>query len=373
MSSYYPNRWLILFLLMNCSLFMQTTNAAESSQHTTDMSEQFRLETVAINHHKVTRYHVVDGVIEAVRQATLTAQTSGQVLDVNFDVEDFVKKGVVLMRFKDNEQRAALAQARAQLSEAQARLKAARDEHLRVKKSYEKRAVSASYMDQMRADLDAAKARVSAGQAAVRQTQQQFDYTVVKAPYSGYVIERHIEPGEVANIGQPIMTGLSLNELRAVANVPQSYLHLIRNNRKAVVRVGSGMDQHAFDGKDIRISPHADINSHTFQVRVNLPEETSEVLFPGTFAKIAFVIGEVEQLMVPRQALALRGEVRAVYVQKADGTIFMRQVRTGSLHDDMIAVLAGLEAGEQVITNPVDAAVALKAQRAQVAEVAHHD
>ncbi|MDM8559713.1 efflux RND transporter periplasmic adaptor subunit [Candidatus Parabeggiatoa sp. HSG14] len=323
------------------------------------------LNVIPVTYHKVDRQYIVDGVVEPVNQATIAAQTSGQVLEVNFDVDDFVKKGTVLVRLKSIEQKASLNQVQARVSEAKAYLNAAQKEYDRVKKLRVKRVVSAALLDKTEADLEASKARLTAAKADVRQVKQRVDYTTVKAPYSGIVLERHIQQGEIASLGQPIMTGFSPNKLRAVVTVPQSRIVAIRQHKKAQIILNVEPEVLRFKGKKLTIAPYADAKTHTFRIRVYFPRKAKGV-YPGMFTKVAFVVGQEKLLVIPASSIAYRGEVRAVYIVDDKGEqISMRQIRLGKVHEEMIEILAGLEEGEKIATNPVEAAIMLKTQRNQ--------
>ena len=89
-------------------------------------AEPLPFDVTTATEQSVAHEEVVDAVIEAVQQATVSSQTSGRVLAVNFDVDDYVTKGSVLIRFRDTEQQAALKAAQARYAEAEAAL---RDEH----------------------------------------------------------------------------------------------------------------------------------------------------------------------------------------------------------------------------------------------------
>ncbi len=288
----------------------------------------------------------LDGVIEPAQQATVAAQTGGRVAELPYDVDDYVEAGSVIVRFTDDVQRAALAQAKAAAREAEARLVEAKAAFRRIDDLYRRNAVSRQDLDRARADLSAAQARSAQARAAIDSATQELDYTVVRAPFSGVVVRRHVEIGETVVPGQPLMTGYSAERLRAVAQVPQAVARALRDRAGASARVL--LD----DGREILadglvFSPYADAMTHTFRVRADLPAGTTGIL-PGTFVKVAFPVGTAERLLVPVSALAVRGEVRAVYVLDDSARPRMRQVRTGRTRGDQVEILSGLGVGERV-------------------------
>ena len=111
----------------------------------------------------------------------------------------------------------------------------------------------------------------------------------------------------------------------------------------------------------LRIPPSADSTTHTFRVRVNLPDSVPDG-FPGMLVKVAFVSGEEEQLLAPADAIVRRGEVTGVYVVDEAGRVSLRYVRTGTPFENRVPVLAGLTAGDRVATDPIAAGIAYKNQ-----------
>lgn len=321
-----------------------------------------RLDTVTVAYHAVAQELILDGVVEAINQATMSAQASGQVLEVNFDVDDFVKEGQVLAKFKNVQQKASLGQSEAQLVEAKAMLSATEKEYSRLKQLYAKNAISAASMDKTVADLEVAHAKVEAVKAAMSQAEEQVEYTVVRAPYSGIVLERHLELGEIASPGKPVMTGFSLEALRVTTTVPQNQIAAIRKYQKAQIFFAESSAERQFDSQKITIAPYADSKTHTFKVRLDLPPKVQEI-YPGMYAKVAFTTGQEKRLMIPATTVAYRSEVKSVYVVDGKNQIYMRHIRTGETYLGMIEVLAGLEAGEQIAINPIKAVITLKQQR----------
>jgi len=304
--------------------------------------------------------HTLDGVVEAIKKATISAQVSGRVTEVNFDIDDFVKKDDVIVRIRDKEYKARLNSANAALKEAKANHKDAKLEFQRITGLYKDKIVSASTFDKTKAALKAAEARVSASEAGITEANEQLSNTVIRAPYSGIVTERHIEPGETMRIGQAIMTGFSMSQLRVNVDVPQSYITAIRKNQKASIINLQDPSQTLLASK-LTIFPFANPKSHTFQVRAILPAN-SKNLFPGMLVKVAFQIDKRKRLLVPASAIAYRSEVSAVYVVDENQKIQLRQIRPGKQFGDKTEILAGLDEAEVVALNPVSAGVYLKRQ-----------
>ncbi len=329
------------------------------------------LATLEVAYEKAPRERVWDGTVEAVNQATVSAQTSGRVAEILYDVDDFVPAGAVIMRFTDTEQRAALDRARAALQEAEAVFAQADSEFTRVAAMFANGTVAKARYDQARANHDAGQARLTAAQAGVKTAEEQLGYTVVRAPYAGIVSKRHVQVGELVRPGQPLMSGLSLENVRVNVDVPQSMLEPIRRIGKATVHLGD----RDLTAASLTFFPVADAAANTFRVRVNLPA-TGEPLYPGMFVKVGFVVGDTERLLVPESAVVHRSELTAVYVfgpkpvaADADATaadaVVLRQIRTGRAYGDRVEVLAGLDAGERIATDPVAAGIYAQERRSR--------
>lgn len=304
----------------------------------------------------VVRTSNFDGIVEAVNQSTVSAQISGRIMEVRFDVDDVVEQGQIIIRFDDTRQRASLRRAEAALSEARARVSELATEFDRARKLLAQGTIPKARFDAVKADFDAARSRLDAARADRVQAGEQLAYTQVRAPYGGVVTKRHVEIGEVASAGQALMTGFSLDTLRVRVDVPQQYAETLRRGARAAI---------VFGGRRLKpgaltIFPYASASSSTFRVRASLTEKP-DGLYPGMLVKVSFETGRQEQVTIAREAVAYRGELVAVYVVGENGAVSLRQIRPGrELPDGRIAVLAGLKAGETVALDPVAAGIYLK-------------
>jgi RND family efflux transporter MFP subunit len=318
------------------------------------------LPTIATQLSTVPQERSYDGTVEAERRSTVSAQVSARIEDVPFDVDDYVERGDIIVQFRDRPVAAELKQAEAAAQEAKARLAEARANHGRILQLFQQDRISSADMDRVTADLQSAEARVKAADGALIAARESFENTVVRAPFSGIVVERHVEIGEMATIGAPLMTGLSLEHLRVAVDVPQSDIGALRADGEAWIELPNGGRLAA---ESIRVFPYADPSTHTFRARLRLAEGQHGI-YPGMWVKVRFLTGEEQALLVPWSAVVQRSELTAVYVLGEDDLPRLRQVRLGRTQaDGRVAILAGLDAGERVVTDPEAARISLAAAR----------
>lgn len=300
--------------------------------------------------------YTAEAIVEAVRQSTVSAQIAGRIVELRFDVGDTVKKGEVIARIDERAVSQAEAASAAQVREAQAALANARAQYERSKRLFAEKFISQAGLDQAEAAYKAAQARVSALLAGAGQAATERSFATIVAPYGGVVSARHVELGEMATPGKPLLTGFDPSTLRVVANVPQAQVAAIQAGSRARVEVPSL--GRWVEAQSIVLVPSADPRTHTTRIRLELPADVRG-LYPGVYARAHFIVGRAVKLLVPRAAVVRRSEVTAVYVLGDDGAPRLRQVRLGEAADEkFFEVLAGVEPGERVALDPVKAGMA---------------
>ncbi len=315
------------------------------------------LKTAVVEARDVELTYTADAIVEAVRQSTVAAQIAGRVVELRFDVGDFVKKGEVIARIDERAATQAVASSEAQVAQARAALGNSRAEYERARQLVAQKFLSQAALDRAESEYKAAQARVTALIAGAGQAQTERSFATIVAPYSGVVSARHVELGEMATPGKPIMTGFDPGTLRVTATVPQAQVAAIQAGAKARVELPSAATW--LDASQITVIPAADPRTHTTQVRLGLPAEVRGI-YPGIYARAHFVTGRAPALLVPRAAVIRRSELTAVYVVPDPGAAQarpqLRQVRLGTAGDEhAVEVLAGLRAGERVALEPVKA------------------
>ncbi|MDP1613945.1 MAG: efflux RND transporter periplasmic adaptor subunit [Sulfuritalea sp.] len=291
----------------------------------------------------------VEATVEAVRQATVAAQIAGRVLEVRVDAGQRVKQGDLLMRLDAREAAGSDASARASLAQAAAAYE-------RTKNLHAQKFVSQAALDQAAAAFKAAQGTAASSGAGA-------SHGTVTAPIAGVVAQRHVEPGEMATPGLPLITLFDPKGLRVIASLPQYKLAELRKSSRA--RIEFPETGKWVDVQRVEILPTVDARSHTATARLYLPENIEGVV-PGMYARAHFTIGQAKKLTVPPAAILRRGEVTAVYVLDDKGSARLRQVRLGeALPGGELEVLAGINPGERVSLAPVEAGIVLKTSAAR--------
>jgi RND family efflux transporter MFP subunit len=311
------------------------------------------LESAEVQYRDVDLTYATEAVIEAVKQSTVSAQVSGRIVEVNYDVGDYVKKGEVIVRIDQTEATQLVAGSQAQVAQAQAAYENARAALQRNRELAAQKFISQAALDKAEAEHRVAEAQLKAAQAGANQASTTKSYTVVVAPYSGVVSARHVEVGETATPGKPLMTGFDPRDMRVIASVPQYKVAEVRASPRAMVEVPSLNKW--IQALSITVLPAADPRTHATRVRLDLPENTRDV-YPGMFARAHFTVGRARKLVVPVAAVVKRSEVTGVYLVNAEGAVSFRQVRLGEpAGQGEMEILAGVAPGERVALDPVKA------------------
>ena len=314
-----------------------------------------------------------DGRIEAIHKATVSAQTRGQIEDINVDIGDFVVAGTVILTIVRTEQRAGLTQAEANFAEAKSNFAAEMFEFQRIKKLFASDFVAKTEMDKANARLSVAKAKMNNAQAAIKTAKEELSYTAVKAPFDGIVRARLVEPGELVQPGTLLLSGYDPIALRVEVDLPQSIAIKVREQRLAIIVPNGGniLTEGILPAKLI-LYPSADAATSTVRVRLELSQVLSEPapniqapvgpnthkFRPGEFVKVLFTVGETQRLLIPLSSVVYRSEVTAIYILQ-QGKPVLRQIRPGAIFANELEVLAGLSEGELVATDPFAAATKL--------------
>ncbi len=296
----------------------------------------------------------LDGVVEAVRQATVAAQATGRVASLLVKVGDRVKAGQVLATIDDRDTQTGVARSQAQVAQAEAELANALANVQRTRDLRRQGFVSQAALDVAESQYQAAQAGRQGAGAGAQQARLAQSFTQVTAPFDGYVLETLSQAGDLAMPGKPVATVYAPQPLRVVVQVPASMAQQARGAQRTELQVGG---QWVAPAAQQGVSA-ADPVSQTLTWKLDVGASAAAQLLPGQPIRVRFVGAQVQRMVVPQAAVLRRGELTAVYVA-ADKGFALKAVRLGADQGAAgVEVLAGLKAGDAVAVNAVQAGLA---------------
>ena len=295
----------------------------------------------------------LDGVVEAVRQATVSAQATGRVSSLLVKVGDKVRAGQVLATIDDRDTQTGVARSQAQVAQAEAELANAQANVQRTRDLRQQGFVSQAALDVAESQFKAAQAGRAGAGAGAQQARLAQSFTQVTAPFDGYVMETLAQAGDLAVPGKPVAVVYAPQPLRVVVQVPASMGAQARSAQRIELQVGDAWIPPA--GQQGVTA--ADPVSQTLTWKMDVPAAAATQMLPGQQTRVRFVGGTAQRMVVPQAAVLRRGELTGVYVASDKGFV-LKAVRLGAQHGDRVEVLAGLKAGDVVAVNAIQAGLA---------------
>lgn len=317
------------------------------------------------------------GYVVARRTATVSSKVTGKVAEIYIEEGQQVEKDQVVALLDDSNTRkslelssAELHSAKTQVAETQARLTEAKLTLERNTEMARRQLISAAALDKARADFESLRAQLNSREAdiAVSQKrlalqQQNLDDLTLRAPFSGVVISKDSQPGEMIS---PISAGggftrtgictiVDMGSLEIEVDVNESYIQRVRVEQFVQATL-EAYPEWKIPAKVIAIIPAADRQKATVKVRIGFQASDPRIL-PDMGVKVAFMNAEpiVEEkpkeplgVRVPTTAVRSEGEDKFLFVVK-DGVAELRKVTLTASYGTDVYIASGLRAGEDFV------------------------
>ena len=229
-----------------------------------------------------------------------------------------------------------------QVAAAEAQFKQAETELNRARRLFDSQATTEQA-------LTAAQSMFATARAQWDRSKVMLTYTRIVSPMDGIVTDRRIEPGDLANPGQVLLTIYDPANMQIEVPVPVRLLAKLPVGQSVEVTLDRPATN--FQGRVRQIVSEIDPLSRTQLVKVRI-EGASADLMPGTFGRLWVADDAHTAFVVPATAVYTVGQIELLQVVK-DGRAVRRAVRTGQMHGANVEVLSGLDAGEVVLVNPL--------------------
>lgn len=295
------------------------------------------------------RVLAVNGRIRPRLQVDVRPALGGVVLALPFDVGNRVNQGDVLARIDDAPEAAAISVAQAAVRSQQATLAQARRDLARYEALGE--FTTKRDVEQKRLAVEAGERELSRLSAAVVQASELRERRVIRAPFTGIILERPTDPGQAVGVESVIYRLADLSAPEVEAEVDEIYAVEIHTGTEAVVRLPGMRD--TVPAKVLHVEPRVDIGTGARTVRLKLDQALPD-LPAGLTVTINFQIERrANAITVPRTAIKDIGGKSSVLIAGNDDVIHQRAITFIDWPAERVIVTSGVEAGERILTNPV--------------------
>jgi membrane fusion protein (multidrug efflux system) len=274
------------------------------------------------------------GTVLANEEVELRTEASGKILRINFKEGSHVSKGDLLIKINDYD-------LQAQLKKLQLQIKLASESEEREKKLLAIGGVSQE-------EYDIALNQFNSLKADEEYIRSQIAKTEIRAPFSGLIGLKSVSEGSYISPSQSVAWLQQVDPVKIDFSIPEKYSSLIHKGDKITFTASNSNE--SFTGSVYAVQPRIDVSTRTLQVRALSSNKEGRIV-PGSFVKVNLVLNKFnDAIMIPTQAIIPVLKGKTVLVSR-NGKAETQKVETGVRTDSTIQIVAGIKAGDTVITS----------------------
>jgi RND family efflux transporter MFP subunit len=286
------------------------------------------------------------GTVQPVHEMVVTARIAARITQLSLTAGQKVAQDEVLLRLDDRDMKARVDQLKAALTSSSATRDQAQVDRDRYATAFAQNAATKLEFDRADLALKNAESDVIRASEAVNEAQAALEYTVIRAPFAGVIVDKRVNVGDTVMPGQVLATLYDPTHMQLIASVREMLTQRLKVGQAIGVRMESLPD--ACAGTVSEIVPEAQSASRTFQVKVTGPCPPG--IYSGMFGRIVIPLDSEEILVIPAAAVSHVGQLDLVEVvnKGGEGRLDRRIVRLGRTLDSDVEVLSGLREGESL-------------------------
>ena len=282
--------------------------------------------------------------------AQVSFLVSGKVVFVGPREGEYVKKGQVLASIESTDYQLPLAAAKAQADQARIGYERAEDEFRRMKMLYYSKSLAPNDFQKYKAAYDSARQQYEQTVASEKLSRKHLTDGTLRAPTSGFIAKRSVEPGDTASPGRPVFEIVQMDPLEVNVGVPETDIHLVRIGQKADITVPA-LPGKTFQGTVRVINVSADPSTRTYMTRISVANREHE-LRVGMIAE-ATIRGDrtITMATLPGDAVVRdpQGATQVYVYYPAQKSVYTKRVEIGAAVNRNVEIKSGLSGNELVV------------------------
>lgn len=346
------NNWLFPFfalavllaaVLWMAGVFKQKISPGLEAQHRA-LGEEYAV----AEQREVQLLEAVPGTLAAKQATLVSSRVMARITKISVRAGDTVNVGDIIITLEQDDAKARLARSKGQVDSAQARATEAALAMDRALMLHKKSLIAVADVDKARANREATEAELIAANQQVAEAMAALQFTQIKSPIDGTVVDRFAEPGDTATPGTQLLSLYNPLTLRVEAAVREQLAVSLEIGQTLSVTIPSLGKK--VSGRIDELVPAADPGSRSFLIKARL--NFDEKLRPGMYAEIDVPGSQARQILIPVSSVARVGQLNVIWV-KQDGEFVRRFVKVGTrTSDNKVEILGGLSADEHVLIVP---------------------
>jgi membrane fusion protein, multidrug efflux system len=295
------------------------------------------------------------GDIQAIQQANIYSRVAGNIKKIYVDIGSFVRGGQMLAEIDESIFYQNVKQTEGLYKQAKATYENNKINYNRNLELFDKGLVSQSDVDNSKTAVEVSQAQMESALANYNNAQTQLSYCDIRAPFSGYITKKYLDPGTYVTVGgnnpNSVLFVLSdIDNLKVMVNVQDRDISLLDKVESAVIKTDAYPDEE-FTGHIKAIGQSLDLSTRTMPTEIDI-ENHKQILKPGMFANVELILKKADNVLtLPLQCVLKDDMGNYVFQVNQDSVAYKQYVQLGIKDNNMLEIVSGLNDSDRVVSS----------------------